>query len=50
MLFVLVCPKGKFGTNCQENCLCSVNSECDPYNGTCECYDGWLGKTCDERK
>jgi hypothetical protein len=41
-----VCPSGKFGRACAEKCLCTNNGTCNPIDGSCQCYPGWLGDDC----
>lgn len=45
-----VCPAGKFGKACAETCLCTNNGTCNPVNGSCQCYPGWIGDDCARRK
>ncbi|XP_052238542.1 neurogenic locus notch homolog protein 1-like [Dreissena polymorpha] len=44
------CQQGRFGTDCNESCLCDMahTSECKTNNGSCICEPGWTGKTCNE--
>ncbi|TNM90593.1 hypothetical protein fugu_002882 [Takifugu bimaculatus] len=44
-----VCPTGKFGKACAEACLCTNNSTCNPIDGSCQCYPGWIGTDCSRR-
>ena len=46
-LFVLVCPKGYFGENCQYQCACDHASQvCDGFTGECSCDPGWQPPMC----
>ena len=38
------CPRGKFGLECKQTCLCQNEAECVPENGFCICTEG---KSCD---
>lgn len=48
--FAAVCPGGKFGKACAESCLCSNNGTCNPIDGSCQCFPGWIGDRCSQRK
>ena len=42
------CHTGRFGVNCENVCLCAVNTTCDPVNGCSKCLtDGLTGGNCD---
>jgi len=42
------CPAGRFGGNCQNICLCAVNTTCDPVTGCSKCVaKGLNGGACD---
>lgn len=45
-----VCPSGKFGKACAESCLCSNNGTCNPIDGSCQCFPGWIDDHCSQRK
>ncbi|XP_059161297.1 uncharacterized protein LOC131944591 [Physella acuta] len=44
------CVEGSWGTECSNNCSCSVlgTSTCDKVSGTCQCKSGWSGTNCDK--
>ncbi|XP_059160482.1 uncharacterized protein LOC131944017 [Physella acuta] len=44
------CAEGSWGTECSNNCSCSVlgTSTCDKVSGTCQCKSGWSGTNCDK--
>ncbi|XP_059160834.1 multiple epidermal growth factor-like domains protein 10 [Physella acuta] len=44
------CVEGTWGTECSNNCSCSVlgTSTCDKVSGTCHCKSGWSGTNCDK--
>ena len=44
------CEYGKWGDNCAEDCLCSVDHavSCNTNDGRCQCMDGWTSGTCSE--
>ncbi|MEQ2225380.1 hypothetical protein ILYODFUR_016823 [Ilyodon furcidens] len=41
-----VCPSGKYGKACTETCFCTNNSTCNPIDGSCQCYPGWITEDC----
>ncbi|XP_006811467.2 uncharacterized protein LOC102807080, partial [Saccoglossus kowalevskii] len=41
------CPDGKFGFNCQHDCICKNGATCHGLNGACACTPGWKGPACD---
>ena len=43
----LECEPPYWGKRCLEDCLCD-NGLCDFINGSCDCYDGWIGATCNQ--
>ena len=46
-VFLLVCPKGYFGENCQFQCACDHASQvCDGFTGECSCDPGWQPPMC----
>ncbi|KAL5014660.1 hypothetical protein ScPMuIL_008930 [Solemya velum] len=46
------CDNWKFGSQCKEQCKCSVSNtlSCSKKDGTCVCKNGWIGHTCGENK
>lgn len=45
--FSVVCEKGKYGTNCEESCVCNGRGACDVEDGSkCFCDDGYEGEKC----
>lgn len=50
MCVFTVCPAGKFGKACAETCVCTNNGTCNPIDGSCQCYPGWIGADCSRRK
>lgn len=48
-VFLLVCPRGTFGFNCEEKCNCH-NSNCHPETGECICKAGTRGRHCNKRE
>ena len=51
-IFFKACPKGKWGNNCLDDCLCYVDNTktCNATTGVCSCFDGWEGKSIHEIK
>lgn len=51
-LYILECPVGYYGENCNNKCsmYCSVPSQCDSFTGQCNggCQPGWYTKTCEQ--
>lgn len=45
-----VCPSGRFGKNCAGICTCTNNGTCNPIDRSCQCYPGWIGSDCSQRK
>ena len=45
-----VCPSGRFGDACAETCPCTNNGTCNPIDGSCQCFPGWIGGDCSRRK
>lgn len=43
---ILVCPSGRYGRACAEICLCTNNGTCNPIDGSCQCFPGWIGDDC----
>ncbi|XP_070554672.1 uncharacterized protein [Ptychodera flava] len=41
------CPSGMYGTVCDMNCACPVNSTCERFAG-CLCFAGLTGNNCDQ--
>lgn len=41
-----VCPSGRYGRVCAEICLCTNNGTCNPIDGSCQCFPGWIGEDC----
>lgn len=50
VLFPPVCPVGRFGEACAQECVCTNNGTCSPIDGSCHCYPGWIGADCSKRK
>lgn len=44
------CPKGTYGSNCQNLCKCMNGGHCDPASGTCDCAPGFIGANCSKSK
>ncbi|KAF3833078.1 hypothetical protein F7725_026743 [Dissostichus mawsoni] len=40
----------KYGKACAETCLCTNNGTCNPIDGSCQCYPGWIGEDCSKRE
>ena len=36
-----------YGRNCEKECDCKF-LDCNPFNGTCLCPSGWIGRRCDQ--
>ncbi|KAL2300700.1 hypothetical protein Nmel_013585 [Mimus melanotis] len=45
-----VCPSGKFGKDCAEVCQCTENGTCNPIDGSCQCFPGWIGMDCSQKR
>lgn len=43
-----VCPSGRYGRACGEICLCTNNGTCNPIDGSCQCFPGWIGEDCSQ--
>ena len=50
------CPRHKFGNKCSQECQCLFDDRpenhrytkrCDAANGTCYCYDSYIGDNCE---
>ncbi|XP_078575417.1 uncharacterized protein LOC144861401 [Branchiostoma floridae x Branchiostoma japonicum] len=41
------CPVGRYGLECDKNCVCKNGARCHGFNGACECRPGWRGRACD---
>lgn len=50
VLFPPVCPVGRFGEACAQECVCTNNGTCSPIDGSCHCYPGWISADCSKRK
>ena len=37
------CPAGTYGQGCNMKCQCQNGGTCDPVDGTCACFDGYIG-------
>ena len=44
-----VCGNGTFGFQCKQPCTCD-QGDCNPVNGKCTCFQGFMGATCNESK
>jgi len=42
-----VCPEGRYGNGCTEQCRCENGAHCHPQNGFCTCMEGYVGQYCD---
>lgn len=47
-VFIVVCPSGRYGRACAEICLCTNNGTCNPIDGSCQCFPGWIGEDCSQ--
>lgn len=43
------CPLNKYGVDCRNDCQCK-NGECNPKDGSCQCFVGFHGQLCDKRE
>ena len=43
-----VCPVGKYGDGCAQECGRCIHGDCDPVSGSCVCHSGWEGATCEQ--
>ncbi|TKS73504.1 Multiple epidermal growth factor-like domains protein 10 [Collichthys lucidus] len=43
-----ICPSGRYGRACAEICLCTNNGTCNPIDGSCQCFPGWIGADCSQ--
>lgn len=43
-----MCPSGRYGRACTEICLCTNNGTCNPIDGSCQCFPGWIGEDCSQ--
>ncbi|CAB1456884.1 unnamed protein product [Pleuronectes platessa] len=43
-----VCASGRYGRACAEICLCTNNGTCNPIDGSCQCFPGWIGEDCSQ--
>lgn len=50
--YVLGCPLGMYGSNCDSNCTCPDNAQvdCEKNSGNCTCIPGKMGENCTEGK
>ncbi|KAI3371279.1 hypothetical protein L3Q82_023896, partial [Scortum barcoo] len=48
LLLENVCPSGRYGRACTEICLCTNNGTCNPIDGSCQCFPGWIGDDCSQ--
>ena len=49
--YIIECPDGRFGVNCEHECHCAVVEEkCDPVDGSCHtgCHPPWSGPGCQD--
>ena len=46
--WLIACPEGYYGFNCEDKCLCENNSTCNNEVGYCHCLTGFQGKFCEE--
>ena len=46
--FILACPEGLYGPNCQSECQCKNSAQCDAVDGSCICPPGFYGAACTE--
>uniref|UniRef100_A0A8C2BWC6 Multiple EGF-like-domains 10 n=1 Tax=Cyprinus carpio TaxID=7962 RepID=A0A8C2BWC6_CYPCA len=47
-IYSFMCPSGRFGKNCAWSCTCTNNGTCNPIDGSCQCYPGWIGSDCSQ--
>lgn len=47
-VLTVVCPSGRYGKNCGLGCSCTNNGTCNPIDGSCQCYPGWIGSDCSQ--
>lgn len=40
------CPFERWGEKCKNHCDCSISAECDSIDGSCQCYNGFIGEKC----
>ncbi|KAK2524386.1 hypothetical protein Q9233_009315 [Columba guinea] len=45
---LFICPSGKYGKDCAEVCQCTENGTCNPMDGSCQCFPGWIGTDCSQ--
>ena len=47
-----MCPDGKFGLKCEDDCHCLISEDCNKENGDCnsQCAAGWTGGNCQQSK
>ena len=44
-----MCPRLKYGQNCQSICQCYNGASCNHVDGTCRCEPGFYGDKCENR-
>uniref|UniRef100_A0AAV2L5U5 EGF-like domain-containing protein n=1 Tax=Knipowitschia caucasica TaxID=637954 RepID=A0AAV2L5U5_KNICA len=37
-----------YGRACSDICLCTNNGTCNPIDGSCQCFPGWIGDDCSQ--
>lgn len=42
------CVAGRFGPDCQQECVCKNGGRCDRQSGQCVCGPGWIGQRCEK--